>query len=202
MFTGIVQGRGRVLRKQPAGGGMVFALEADFPLTDPAEGESIAVNGVCLTVTRLDNRTFAVDVMPQTLRQSNTDFIEAGKHRAAGIAGRKHQASGRLVEQQAHQDQGRRSEHHPGQDYAARKVLGQLGRVTDQKQDAEQDDHRARGPWPRRDAGDGLRAAGDAEHERCQQQEVAVPQQARWLPMLSGSPTWTRSPTTSSSSAF
>ncbi|MCK4840224.1 MAG: riboflavin synthase, partial [Desulfobulbaceae bacterium] len=49
MFTGIIQGRGTVYEKRPGGGGLVFGIEADFDLTDPAEGESIAVNGVCLT---------------------------------------------------------------------------------------------------------------------------------------------------------
>jgi riboflavin synthase len=49
MFTGIILGKGTLLEKRPSGGGMLFALKTDFDLIDPEEGESIAVNGVCLT---------------------------------------------------------------------------------------------------------------------------------------------------------
>ena len=49
MFTGIIQGRGTIFEKKPAGVGLIFGIESDFELIDPAEGESIAVNGVCLT---------------------------------------------------------------------------------------------------------------------------------------------------------
>ncbi|MHB8791420.1 MAG: riboflavin synthase [Desulfobulbaceae bacterium] len=78
MFTGLVQGRGRVLRKQPAGGGMVFSLEADFPLTDPAEGESIAVNGVCLTAREIKGSRFLVDVSPETLARTGLGALTPG----------------------------------------------------------------------------------------------------------------------------
>lgn len=78
MFTGIVQGRGRVLRKQPAGGGMVFCLEADFPMTDPAEGESIAVNGVCLTAKEIKGSRFLVDVSPETLARTGLGSLAPG----------------------------------------------------------------------------------------------------------------------------
>lgn len=78
MFTGIVQGRGRVLRKQPAGGGMVFCLEADFSLTDPAEGESIAVNGVCLTAREIKGSRFLVDVSPETLTRTGLGSLNPG----------------------------------------------------------------------------------------------------------------------------
>lgn len=78
MFTGIIQGRGRVLRKQPAGGGMVLSLEADFPLTDPEEGESIAVNGVCLTAREIQDRRFLVDVSPETLARTGLAELKPG----------------------------------------------------------------------------------------------------------------------------
>lgn len=78
MFTGIVQGLGRVVRKQPAGGGMVFCLEADFPLTDPAEGESIAVNGVCLTARDIKDRRFLVDVSPESLARTGLGALQPG----------------------------------------------------------------------------------------------------------------------------
>lgn len=78
MFTGIIQGRGRVLRKQAAGGGMVFSLEADFDLTDPEEGESIAVNGVCLTARNINGSTFLVDVSPETLSRTGLGELKIG----------------------------------------------------------------------------------------------------------------------------
>ena len=58
MFTGVIQGLGTLVEKRPAGGGMIFGLEADFQLTDPEEGESIAVNGACLTARNIKGRRF------------------------------------------------------------------------------------------------------------------------------------------------
>ncbi len=78
MFTGIIQGRGKVLRQQPAGGGMVFCLETDFDLTDPEEGESIAVNGVCLTARNIEGNRFLVDVSPETLSRTILGGLQAG----------------------------------------------------------------------------------------------------------------------------
>ena len=71
MFTGIIQGKGKIMDKKPAGSGLVFVLEADFDLTDPEEGESIAVNGVCLTAKEIIDRRFEVDVSPESLSRTN-----------------------------------------------------------------------------------------------------------------------------------
>jgi len=71
MFTGIIQGRGNVFEKRPSGGGMVFGIEADFDLSDPEEGESIAVNGVCLTARNISGRRFLVDISPESLDRTN-----------------------------------------------------------------------------------------------------------------------------------
>ena len=71
MFTGIIQGKGRLLEKRPSGGGMLFVIEADFDLPDPEEGESIACNGVCLTAKEIKGRRFAVDVSPESLSRTN-----------------------------------------------------------------------------------------------------------------------------------
>ncbi|MDH4321840.1 MAG: riboflavin synthase [Desulfobulbaceae bacterium] len=78
MFTGLVLGKGKLVEKRPSGGGMVFGLEADFDLTDPEEGESIAVNGVCLTAMRIQGRRFLVDVSPETLSRTNLGNLAAG----------------------------------------------------------------------------------------------------------------------------
>ncbi|NOQ45133.1 MAG: riboflavin synthase [Desulfobulbaceae bacterium] len=78
MFTGIIQGIGTVVEKHPAGGGVVFSLEAGFDLTDPEEGESIAVNGVCLTARDIKGRRFMVDVSPESLSRTGLSRFEAG----------------------------------------------------------------------------------------------------------------------------
>ena len=78
MFTGIVQGKGTVREQRPRSGGMVLTIEADFDLVDPAEGESIAVNGVCLTATAIDGRRFTVDVSPESLARTVLGELRIG----------------------------------------------------------------------------------------------------------------------------
>ena len=78
MFTGIVAGQGRVLRKSPSGGGMTFGLGTDFLLDDPRLGESIAVNGVCLTATTISGHRFTVDVSPESLGRTNLGSLGVG----------------------------------------------------------------------------------------------------------------------------
>ncbi len=57
---------------------MLFGLRADFDLTDPEEGESIAVNGVCLTAKGISGRRFTVDVSPESLARTNLGNLAAG----------------------------------------------------------------------------------------------------------------------------
>ena len=78
MFTGIIQGLGQVVEKRPVGGGMVFCLEAGFDVTDPEEGESIAVNGACLTALNIRERRFLVDVSPESLSRTGLGDLEVG----------------------------------------------------------------------------------------------------------------------------
>ena len=78
MFTGIIQGRGTIFEKKPGGGGLVFGIEADFDLMDPSEGESIAVNGVCLTAKEIADRRFLVDVSPESLERTNLGGVTVG----------------------------------------------------------------------------------------------------------------------------
>lgn len=79
MFTGIIEGEGKLLEKRAAGGGLVFRLEAGFELSDPVEGESIAVNGVCLTAYDIVERTFSVDVSPESIKRTNLGAISVGE---------------------------------------------------------------------------------------------------------------------------
>ena len=78
MFTGIILGKGTVIEKRSSGGGMLFSLESDFDLTDPEEGESIAVNGVCLTAKNISIRQFTVDVSPESLKRTNLGKLSMG----------------------------------------------------------------------------------------------------------------------------
>jgi len=78
VFTGIIQGQGTVLEKKPAGGGMVFCVEAGFDLTDPEEGESIAINGACMTAREIKNRKFLVDVSPESLSRTGLGALSVG----------------------------------------------------------------------------------------------------------------------------
>ncbi len=78
MFTGIVQGKGRVIAVQVVGGGMVFTFDADFELSDPEEGESIAVNGACLTARNINGNRFMVDVSPESLSRTTLGNLKVG----------------------------------------------------------------------------------------------------------------------------
>jgi len=78
MFTGLVEGAGKIIGKRTVGGGIAFDFEAGFDLTEPAEGESIAVNGVCLTAYNIKGRRFSVDVSPETLSRTKLGLIGPG----------------------------------------------------------------------------------------------------------------------------
>ena len=74
MFTGIIEEVGKV---RAAGAGEL-AIAARDVMAGMEAGASIAVNGVCLTVTELDQNSFSVKVMPETLRQTNLGRLCAG----------------------------------------------------------------------------------------------------------------------------
>jgi len=78
MFTGIIEGLGKLVAKRNAGGGMAFDLEAGFELSNPQEGESIAVNGVCLTAYNIEGRRFTVDVSPESLSRTILGSLNVG----------------------------------------------------------------------------------------------------------------------------
>ncbi len=70
MFTGIIEGLGTITAVNPSGRGSRFTITSDFDLTDTRIGDSIAVNGACLTAVTLDGRRFSVDVSPETLQRT------------------------------------------------------------------------------------------------------------------------------------
>ena len=78
MFTGIIEGLGKITGKRTVGGGLAYDLEAGFDLIEPEEGESIAVSGVCLTAYNIRGRSFSVDVSPETLSRTKLGLIGPG----------------------------------------------------------------------------------------------------------------------------
>jgi riboflavin synthase len=77
VFTGLVQDLGtvRTLENEPAGS----RIEIETALADElSEGDSIAVNGVCLTAVTVADGAFRADVMAETLRRSSLGPLEAG----------------------------------------------------------------------------------------------------------------------------
>jgi len=78
MFTGIIQGKGKLFETRPSGGGLVFGIDADFPITNPQEGESIAINGVCLTAKNINQTKFYADVSPESLARTNLGSLTVG----------------------------------------------------------------------------------------------------------------------------
>jgi riboflavin synthase alpha subunit len=77
MFTGIVRERGRVVSAERNGGGVHLRIAAGT--TANAElGESIAVNGCCLTVTAADGGTLEFDAVPETIARTTLGGLEQG----------------------------------------------------------------------------------------------------------------------------
>ncbi|WP_129136732.1 riboflavin synthase [Luteimonas sp. YGD11-2] len=68
MFTGIITGVGRIAAREPRGGDLRLTVATgNLPFETPQLGESIAVNGVCLTVVAFDAASFQADVSTETL---------------------------------------------------------------------------------------------------------------------------------------
>jgi len=79
VFTGIVQAVGRVHAARERGGDVVLEIDAgDLPLDGVGIGDSIAVAGVCLTVTQLAARAFTADVSRETLERTTLGRLAPG----------------------------------------------------------------------------------------------------------------------------
>lgn len=71
MFTGIVEETGTVARIQRTGQSVRIVITAEKILEDIKQGDSIAVNGICLTAVAISGKTFTADVMHETLRRTS-----------------------------------------------------------------------------------------------------------------------------------
>lgn len=78
MFTGIVEEVGKMKAVQMGSSSAVLTIEASKVLKHTKLGDSIAVNGVCLTVTHLSDKYFTADVMAETIRRSSLGGLKNG----------------------------------------------------------------------------------------------------------------------------
>ncbi|NKN33435.1 riboflavin synthase [Marichromatium bheemlicum] len=79
MFTGIIQAVGRIARQESRGGDVRLHIDtADLDLSSTALGDSIAVNGVCLTAVELGAARFAADVSRETLSLTTLGALGQG----------------------------------------------------------------------------------------------------------------------------
>jgi riboflavin synthase len=78
MFSGIVEEVGTIAALDKRSGGITLTIRAHQVLEQTQIGDSIAVNGACLTVVRFDEQTFDVDMAPETLRKTSLHQCDIG----------------------------------------------------------------------------------------------------------------------------
>jgi riboflavin synthase len=75
MFTGLIEEKGSLLNKIKTGDGFRLIISADNVFDDLEIGSSISVNGVCLTVVELKEKSFSVDTIEETLKKTNLGLL-------------------------------------------------------------------------------------------------------------------------------
>lgn len=78
MFTGIIEEIGKIKSVKRGSKSVVLDVEARKVLEDTRIGDSIATNGVCLTVVGKEDGGFSADVMPETMDRSNLGLLKPG----------------------------------------------------------------------------------------------------------------------------
>jgi riboflavin synthase len=78
VFTGIVEATGIIRGRSAAGGGAILLIEAEGIVPGLKAGDSIAVNGVCLTVVEIRARDFVCDLSAETLRRTTLGKVREG----------------------------------------------------------------------------------------------------------------------------
>ena len=79
MFTGLIEGLGTIRSFRSAGQGRRLVVTAEFSLESTRIGDSIAVNGACLTAVAVSGKRFEVDVSPETLRTTTLGSAKIGE---------------------------------------------------------------------------------------------------------------------------
>jgi len=78
MFTGLVEETGKIIAIDEKEDGKRITIEAEIVLDDLKNGNSIAVNGVCLTVEKLTRNQFTIFSVPETLKLTNIGRLKVG----------------------------------------------------------------------------------------------------------------------------
>ncbi|WP_412095160.1 riboflavin synthase, partial [Bacillus haynesii] len=78
MFTGIIEEVGTILDMKKAGSAMSLVIQSNKVIEDVKLGDSIAVNGVCLTVNEFGSGSFTADVMLETLKATSLGTLKKG----------------------------------------------------------------------------------------------------------------------------
>jgi len=79
MFTGLIQDIGEIQSIQPKGGGVSLTISTQLDPRSVKIGDSISVNGVCLTVVKLSGPTFTAEVSPETLKRTTLAGAKNGQ---------------------------------------------------------------------------------------------------------------------------
>lgn len=78
MFTGIVEGQGEIKDIIRGNRGLVASISSPFDMSSDKAGDSIAVNGICLTAKTIEEKTFKADVSEETLSRTNFGDLKRG----------------------------------------------------------------------------------------------------------------------------
>jgi riboflavin synthase len=78
MFTGLVEEKGKLVKKTPTGLGYNLTFSAVKVMDDLKIGDSISVNGCCLTVVSKEKNSFSIDAIEETLKKTNLGALEEG----------------------------------------------------------------------------------------------------------------------------
>ncbi len=78
MFTGIIESFGTIREIRTSGEGRILRISCDLDLSETGIGDSIAVNGACLTAVSLDSDGFSVDMAPETVERTTFKYLKKG----------------------------------------------------------------------------------------------------------------------------
>ena len=78
MFTGLVEGVGQITELTPQGSGFLIRINTSFNLEGTKVGDSIAVDGVCLTVVQLEPQAFSAQLSPETISRTTFKLKRVG----------------------------------------------------------------------------------------------------------------------------
>ena len=79
MFTGIIEEIGTILFLRRLDQGLQIGIKVENLFSDVKRGDSISINGVCLTVVSLNHHSFVVEAVTETLDKSNLRYLNAGQ---------------------------------------------------------------------------------------------------------------------------